>query len=345
MLNLSHSPFRHFLSFIVLLYIILLCIYRPAPSTLHLPNHQNNHKLNPQSSGKPRIWASMGLCYSENARHNGKSNYPYKDVTPLSLLLWRYHLPEVSTIVRIVYTENKLNEMMTAYGEMLERAGAVVEWLEAGDMDCVLKSQLVRIFAGVHPLVMPDDIVMTVDVNLFVMTPDILHPIVSSPGMIAWVPQYEETASIPTGRGETFNQNLIAMKAKTWLNITGYKGNLTELVERYKRDLGLLAELGNSTWYYDQLITTHALLSSKICTVPKESGLWKMPGLKFDPSLADGATCWHGRGYRDCNKDIHIVYQGCKWWHFFPFQRMSEHIEKFYELSKNTIKLDIKVLT
>jgi len=287
----------------------------------------------------------MGLCYSENANHNGKSNYPYKDVTPLALLLWQYHLPDVSTIVRIVYTENQINEMMKAYGEMLERAGAVVEWLEAGEMDCVLKSQLVRLFAGEHPLVMPDDIVMTVDVNLFVMTPDILHPIVSSPGMVAWVPQYEETASIPTGRGETFNQNLIAMKAKTWFNITGYKGNLMEMVERYKRDLGLLAELGKSTWYYDQLITTHALLSSKICTVPKESGLWKMPGLEYDPSLVDGATCWHGRGYRDCNKDIHIVYQGCKWWHFFPFQRMAEHLEKFYELTNNTIKLDIKVLT
>jgi len=287
----------------------------------------------------------MGLCYSKNAEHNGKSQYPYKDVTPLALLLWRYHLPQVSTIVRIVYTEMEVNAMMKAYGEMLERAGAVVEWLKAGDMDCVLKSQLVRIFAGEHPLVGPDDIVMTVDVNLFVMTPAILHPILSSPGMIAWLPQYEETASIPTGRGETFNQNLIAMKAKTWLSITGYKGNLTELVERYKRDLGLLAEVGTSTWYYDQLITTHALLSSKICTVPKESGLWKMPGLEFEPSLSDTNTCWHGRGYKDCNKDIHIVYQGCKWWHFYPFQRMPEHIDKFYELSNNTIKLDIKVLT
>ena len=33
---------------------------------------------------------------------------------------------------------------MLQYGEMLARAGAVVEWVEAGDMDCVLKSQLVR---------------------------------------------------------------------------------------------------------------------------------------------------------------------------------------------------------
>ena len=91
------------------------------------------------------------------------------------------------------------------------------------------------------------------------------------------------------------------MKAATWFNITGYTGNITELVERYKKNLGLVEEIGKSTWYYDQLITTHALLASKICTVPRESGLWKMPGLRFDPSMKDRDTCYHGKGYRDCN--------------------------------------------
>merc|ERR1711892_65480 len=342
--KISPPPVQYLLSAFIILYVSLSCFFHsPSPSLSPPPHQPFERERSPSSIPEAqRIWASMGLCYSANANHSGKTHYPYKDVTPLALLLWQYHLPDVSTIVRIVYTENQINEMMKAYGEMLERAGAVVEWLEAGEMDCVLKSQLVRLFAGEHHLVMPDDIVMTVDVNLFVMTPDILHPIVSSPGMVAWVPQYEETASISTGRGETFNQNLIAMKAKTWFNITGYTGNLMELVKRYKRNL---VDLKKSTWYYDQLITTHSLLSSKICTVPKESGLWKMPGLEYDPSLVDGATCWHGRGYRDCNKDIHIVYQGCKWWHFFPFQRMAEHLEKFYELTNNTIKLDIKVLT
>ena len=295
---MSHPPLHYLISTFVLLYILLVCIYRPPPSTILPPPHLNNHS---PGQVRPRVWASMGLCYSENANHNGKSNYPYKDVTPLALLLWRYHLPEVLTIVRIVYKEQSINEMMAAYGSMLERAGAVVEWVRAGEMDCVLKSQLIRLFAGEHPLVMPDDIVMTVDVNLFVMTKDILHPILSYPWMTAWVPQYEETASIPTGRGETFNQNLIAMKASTWFNITGYTGNLTELVERYKKDLGLVAELGKSTWYYDQLITTHSLLSSKICSVPRESGLWKMPGIMFDNNTQDKDTCYHGRGYRDCN--------------------------------------------
>ena len=34
----------------------------------------------------------------------------------------------------------------------------------------------------------------------------------------------------------------------------------------------------NGKWYTDQLITTHALISSKTCNVPKTSGLWNMKG-------------------------------------------------------------------
>ena len=56
------------------------------------------------------IWASMGLCYSHNTPLKGKEKYPYKEVAPLALLLWRYHLPQVRTIVRIVYTEPELDE-------------------------------------------------------------------------------------------------------------------------------------------------------------------------------------------------------------------------------------------
>ena len=91
-----------------------------------------------------KIWASMCLCYSHNTEKYGKVKYPYKEVAPLALLLWRYHVPQVSTIVRIIYTEPELNSFMKYYGEKLERTGAVVEWLPAGDMDCVLKSQLIR---------------------------------------------------------------------------------------------------------------------------------------------------------------------------------------------------------
>ena len=57
------------------------------------------------------IWASMGLCWSYNTPLKGKEKYPYKEVAPLALLLWRYHLPSVRTIVRIVYTEPELDKV------------------------------------------------------------------------------------------------------------------------------------------------------------------------------------------------------------------------------------------
>ena len=67
-----------------------------------------------------------------------------QDVAPLALLLWAYHLPEVRTIVRIVHTEPRISSLMRLYGDKLERTGALVEWIPAGNMDCVTKSQLVR---------------------------------------------------------------------------------------------------------------------------------------------------------------------------------------------------------
>ena len=63
-----------------------------------------------EERGDTMIWASMGLCYSYNTPLKGKENYPYKEVAPLALLLWRYHLPQVRTIVRIVYTEPELDQ-------------------------------------------------------------------------------------------------------------------------------------------------------------------------------------------------------------------------------------------
>ena len=108
-------------------------------------------------------------------------------------------------------------------------------------------------FAGDNIHVAEDDIVMTVDINMFVMTEKIIAPILESPGMVAWVPQYSESADISTGRGETFNQNLVAMRAADWRDVTKYRWNLEELVRYYREAVGLLDD--KSTWYTDQLIT------------------------------------------------------------------------------------------
>jgi len=71
--------------------------------------------------------------------------------------------------------------------------GVHVEWVLSDGMDCVLMAQLVRLFAFGHPLVKPNDIVMTVDINLFLMTGDILDPIYENPDKLAWLYQYDVT--------------------------------------------------------------------------------------------------------------------------------------------------------
>ena len=67
-------------------------------------------------------------------------------------------------------TEKDVIPPMEAYAETLRSAGAVVEWVRAGGMDCVLKSQLVRMLAfTATDVIRPEDLVMTVDVNAFPM--------------------------------------------------------------------------------------------------------------------------------------------------------------------------------
>ena len=104
----------------------------------------DGRELSPASQNN-KIWVSMGLCYSGNIRNfYQKDNYPYKEIIPLAVLLWRYHLPQVNTIVRLVHTEPELTDEMRSYGAMLERTGAVVEWIPSGNMSCITMSQLVR---------------------------------------------------------------------------------------------------------------------------------------------------------------------------------------------------------
>ena len=78
-----------------------------------------------------------------------------------------------------------------------------------------------------------EDIVVTADSNLFVMSTDILDFLYQYPNMTAWVPKYHDTVK-QAGPDGTFNQNLIAMKAKIWRQITGYDGKLKNLIQHFR---------------------------------------------------------------------------------------------------------------
>ena len=59
------------------------------------------------------------------------------------------------------------------------------------DQSCVLSSQLVRLVAHhYHPDIQDDDIIITADVDAFIMSPDILLPLLHHK-VDVWVWQYE----------------------------------------------------------------------------------------------------------------------------------------------------------
>ena len=90
-------------------------------------------------------------------------------------------------------------------------------------------------FAGDNAAVAESDIVLTVDVNSFVMSPEIIRPLLSSPDMVAWIleapPQGLEAE--PYYR-HTFRVCLLAMRAASWREVTGYQGSIEGLLKYHR---------------------------------------------------------------------------------------------------------------
>ena len=321
-----------------------LLFTRPKPVALAAAEQNQQRTVTNETT----IWVAMGLCFSENTMLYGKHNYPYVTVTPLAILLWNYFLPRVKIILFLVHTPHESQERMMRYEASLNQMKRLeYRWVLAENISCVLMSQTSRLWAFSDPVVKDEDIVITIDVNAFVVTSKAINPIFENPHKLVWVFQYEESASVSTGIGETFNQNFIAAYADVWKEIVSPEWSESGVldqswIDRQVQEIGLGE---GSMWYYDQWITTHGILRNQFCTVPPESGLWNLPGLKrnnlYFPDLNDTDTCWHGVYYGDCNNDIHIVAHGCKWWHFFPSQEFSDHVDKFNELTENYYNLNL----
>ena len=93
---------------------------------------------------------------------------------------------------------------MEGYADSLRIAGATVEWVHAEEgQDCILKSQLIRLLAFRHPHVEDEDVVLTMDVNAFVMNDKVLEPIRDFPDMQTWILQYHDTVHGESGKGES----------------------------------------------------------------------------------------------------------------------------------------------
>ncbi len=167
---------------------------------------KEKQKLSREGDEIGKIWVSMSVCFSENTQLYEKKNYPYAAVTPLAVLLWKHFSPEnfpLGLLVQVVYVKEKtFANVLEGYAATLRQAGAVVRLVAAEEgVDCPLQSQLVRLFAFNDPEVNDGDVVVTMDVNAFVVAEKVFSPILENPGLLAWVYQYHDTAHIRNGKG------------------------------------------------------------------------------------------------------------------------------------------------
>jgi hypothetical protein len=102
-----------------------------------LPVYRSNHT----------VWVSMGLCYDQHTQILGKRTYPYAEVTPMAIKLWKHFRPNVNIYLKIIYFKEPIEIPRQKYHEVLLSAGAnVVEWIpasKAGNLSCVLQSQVI----------------------------------------------------------------------------------------------------------------------------------------------------------------------------------------------------------
>lgn len=277
------------------------------------------------------IWVTMALCWSENTQYHGKGQFPYKEALPLSSQLW-LNLTTARVIAQIVYTEPSISDELRSYQSQLESHGVLVKLVPAQTMDCVLKAQLIRILVFDLPEVSPEDVVLTADVDAFIMTPKMVLPIKALRRKQIWIYRYALTFDM----GNTFMLSFIGARAKTWKQILDYSGDIPQMMANYSQRMNFPE---GYTWDRDQHIVSYAILKSQLCSLPKDNKLWKE--LNLEPNEQDDSqTCWHGSGaFEDCNnklwsRNILIRYHGgtCKWWHFYPTETTKDLQNKFNEI-------------
>ena len=84
---------------------------------------------------------------------------------------------QVKVLLTLVYSDTR--EGVLEWKSSLEEAGAIVALFQSKEVACVTASQTVRLITPhIHNSVLTDeDIIVTADVDAFIMTPDILKPL------------------------------------------------------------------------------------------------------------------------------------------------------------------------
>ena len=160
------------------LYILLIYHFKEFhPRPMNQNNHSNNSNSN--SSSNPSIWVSMSLCWSKNAQIHKKSNFPYTLAANLSTRLWReVTRGKVGVVLTIVHDEDYDAKHLDDFVDIFANDdGVVVIREETSSLGCVLQSQLSRMFAFSHDFIDDDDIIITSDVDIFIMDKRIIEPL------------------------------------------------------------------------------------------------------------------------------------------------------------------------
>ena len=89
-------------------------------------------------------------------------------------------------------------------------------------------------FAGDNAAVADTDIVLSVDADLLVTSPEIIRPLLSSPDMVAWILQDKHKGKTEPPYRHTFCVCLLAMRAASWREVTGYQGSIEGLVKYHR---------------------------------------------------------------------------------------------------------------
>ena len=99
---------KTFISVICVIFFTLIYL------NLSLVNNNSSYQLTNNKFPKPilktyssnnTIWVSMGLCYDQNAKILGKNEYPYAEVTPMAIRLWKHFRPDVKIYIKLIYSK------------------------------------------------------------------------------------------------------------------------------------------------------------------------------------------------------------------------------------------------
>ena len=238
-----------------------------------------------------------GLCWGENAQVLGKEKFPYSEAALRSVQLW-HRLTPARVVLTIVYTGDTVTGELEEFRKKMEGFGADVALVRAEELSCVTTSQLVRILAQVHhPIIRDEDIVITADVDAFIMTPSILKPLKKK--VKVWIWRYE----LSYANSFTFMMPFIGARSNTWREMIHYNGSLKGMVDHYMKLINI-SSIEN--WDIDQDIVTYAILTNKMCSLQKSNKVWGKLNLKAAP-FRDSETCWHGSGVNeDCNNGLQM---------------------------------------